>query len=80
MRYSLVLLDFVNIDNMSERGDDIDIDASKVRKEVYPSAPIWFWNDIFYVFQLFIMRLNKNQFELILDFILTIKFYFIKTF
>lgn len=43
--YNFVFVDFVDIDDMSERRNHIDVDASAL-VNIYPSSEIEFWNDI----------------------------------
>ena len=43
--YNFVFVDFVDIDDMSKRGDHVDVDASELANG-YPSSEIEFWNDI----------------------------------
>ena len=37
---------FVNLDNSSEGGNDVDVDASELEAGMYPSGETEFWKDM----------------------------------
>jgi len=47
-KYFSIFLNIDDIDDSTERWDDIDINASKNDEKTYPSGPTVFWNDMIF--------------------------------
>ena len=45
MMYHFVAVAFTDVDDMAERRDHVDVDASALY-DIYPSSDTEFWNDI----------------------------------